>query len=70
MQKDKASVQEKEEVTKQEEETHRASPRGFHDTTMLCFPQWQRKATKDELFGKFLKVIRRLYANIPFLDAM
>ena len=42
----------------------------FHDTTTLPFPERLRKPVADEQFGKFVEVIRKLYVNIPLLDAM
>ena len=42
----------------------------FHDTTALPFPERIRKPVADGQFGKFVKVIRKLYVNIPLLDAM
>ena len=44
--------------------------REFHDTTVLPFPERLRKPVADEQFGKFVEVIRKLYVNIPLLDAM
>ena len=44
--------------------------REFHDTTALPFSEWLRKLVADEQFGKFVEVIRKLYVNIPLLDAM
>ena len=44
--------------------------REFHDTTALPFPERIRKLVADEQFGKFVEVIRKLYVNIPLLDAM
>ena len=42
----------------------------FHDTTFLPFPRRNRKAKMDEQFGKFVKVIQKLYINIPLLDVI
>ena len=44
--------------------------REFHDTTALPFTKRIRKPVADEQFGKFVEVIRKLYVNIPLLDAM
>ena len=44
--------------------------REFHDTTALPFLERLRKPVADEQFGKFVEVIRKLYVNIPLLDAM
>ena len=44
--------------------------REYHDTTALPFPERIRKPVADEQFGKFFKVIKKLYVNIPLLDAM
>ena len=42
----------------------------FHDTTAFPFPERIRKLVADERFGKFIEVIKKLYVNIPLLDAM
>ena len=42
----------------------------YHDTTALLFPKRIRKPVADEQFGKFVEVIKKLYVNIPLLDAM
>ena len=34
------------------------------------FPEQIRKPVADEQFGKFVEVIKKLYVNIPLLDAM
>ena len=44
--------------------------RDYHDTTALPFPEWIRKPVADEQFDKFVEVIKKLYVNIPLLDAM
>ena len=44
--------------------------RDYHDTTALPFPEWIRKLVTDEQFSKFVEVIKKLYVNIPLLDAM
>ena len=44
--------------------------RDYHDTTALPFPERIRKPVADEQFGKFVEVIKKLYVNIPLLDAM
>ena len=44
--------------------------RDYHDTTTLLFPERIRKPVADEQFGKFVEVIKKLYVNIPLLDAM
>ena len=44
--------------------------RDYHDTTALPFPERIRKPVADEQFGKFIEVIKKLYVNIPLLDAM
>jgi hypothetical protein len=48
-------------------------PRGsleYHDTTALPFSERRRTLVLDEQFGKFVEVIKKLYVNIPLLDAM
>ena len=42
----------------------------FPDTTALLFLEQLRKLVADEQFGMFIEVIRKLYVNIPLLDAM
>ena len=42
----------------------------YHDTTTLPFPERIRKPVADEQFSKFVEVIKKLYINIPLLDAM
>ena len=42
----------------------------YHDTTALPFLERIRKPVADEQFGKFVEVIKKLYVNIPLLDAM
>ena len=42
----------------------------YHDTTALPFSERIRKPVADEQFGKFVEVIKKLYVNIPLLDAM
>ena len=44
--------------------------RDYHDTTALLFPECIRKPVADEQLGKFVEVIKKLYVNIPLLDAM
>ena len=44
--------------------------RDYHDTTALPFPEQIRKPVADEQFCKFVEVIKKLYVNIPLLDAM
>ena len=42
----------------------------YHDTTALPFSERIRKPVADEQFSKFVEVIKKLYINIPLLDAM
>ncbi|WVZ79907.1 hypothetical protein U9M48_027431 [Paspalum notatum var. saurae] len=51
-------------------EAPKSAPHEFYDSTVLPFPQRQKKASVDDQFGKFVEVIKKLYANIPLLDAM
>jgi hypothetical protein len=44
--------------------------REYHDTTALPFSKWIRKPVADEQFGKFVMVIKKLYIDIPLLDAI
>ena len=49
------------------------SPRTSWDcqyTTALPFLERRRRPVADEQFGKFVEVIKKLYVNIPLLDAM
>jgi len=39
-------------------------------TSLLPFPQRMAKAKLDLQFGKFLKVLKKLYINIPFTEAL
>jgi len=48
----------------------RTLPHEFYDTTVLPFPQRNKKAAADEQYSKFVEVIKKLYVNIPLLDAM
>ena len=42
----------------------------FHDTNFLPFPRRNWRVQTDEQFDKFIEVIRKLYINIPLLDAI
>jgi hypothetical protein len=53
-------VQEEQDSTKQD----------FHDTNFIPYPRRVREPQVDDQFGKFIKVIQKLYVNIPLLDAM
>jgi hypothetical protein len=44
--------------------------RDYRDTTALPFSEQIRKPVAYEQFGKFVEVIKKLYVNIPLLDAM
>ena len=48
----------------------RTIPHEFCDTHVLPFPQRNRKATEDEQFKKFIEVIKKLYIDVPLVDAM
>jgi hypothetical protein len=50
------------------EEVPRAS-REYHDTTALPFLERRRRPMIDQQFSKFIEVIKKLYVNIPLLDA-
>ncbi|KAJ1279113.1 hypothetical protein BS78_04G130800, partial [Paspalum vaginatum] len=39
-------------------------------TRVLPFPPQNKKAATDEQYSKFIEVIKKLYVNIPLLDAM
>ncbi|KAJ9183688.1 hypothetical protein P3X46_007511 [Hevea brasiliensis] len=57
----------KKEVEKEEEEKY-VSPPPYKPP--LPYPQRFQKAKLDKQFGKFLKVLKKLYINIPFTDAI
>jgi len=43
----------------------------FQDTNYLLFPRQNRRPPQvDEQFGKFIEVLKKLYINIPLLDAI
>ena len=42
----------------------------IYQQTALPFSKRIRKPVADEQFGKFVEVIKKLYVNIPLLDAM
>ena len=44
--------------------------RDYHNTISLPFLERIRKPVADEQFGKFIEVIKKLYVNIPLLDAI
>ncbi|WVZ52356.1 hypothetical protein U9M48_003426 [Paspalum notatum var. saurae] len=56
--------------TIEEKATPKALPHEFYDTMVLPFPQRNKKAAADEQYSKFVEVIKKLYVNIPLLDAM
>ena len=64
----KVKAEEETPVVPQEKE--RTAPHEFYDTEVLPFPQCNRKATEDEQFKKFIKVIQKLYIHIPLVDVM
>ncbi|XP_057985368.1 uncharacterized protein LOC131170331 [Hevea brasiliensis] len=57
----------KKEVEKEEEEKYVFPP---PYKPPLPYPQRFQKAKLDKQFGKFLKVLKKLYINIPFTDAI
>ncbi|WVZ83371.1 hypothetical protein U9M48_030529 [Paspalum notatum var. saurae] len=63
---------EEEEVTSEPlvKEAPKSAPHEFYDTTVLPFPERQKKTSVDNQFGKFVEVIKKLYVNIPLLDVM
>jgi len=69
----RAAPEEKDEVDHEPppvKEAPKSAPHEFYDSTVLPFPQRQKKASVDDQFGKFVEVIKKLYVNIPLLDAM
>ena len=59
-----------EEEAKSPQQNKKMAPHEFFDTTLLPFPWRNRKPTVDEQFGNFVEVIKKLYVNIPLLEAM
>ncbi|XP_058010474.1 uncharacterized protein LOC131183820 [Hevea brasiliensis] len=57
----------KKEVEKEEEEKYMSPP---PYKPQLSYPQRFQKAKLDKQFGKFLEVLKKLYMNIPFTDAI
>ncbi|WVZ48697.1 hypothetical protein U9M48_000116 [Paspalum notatum var. saurae] len=55
---------------KEEKPASKHLPHEFYDTTVLPFPPRNKKAAADEQYSKFVEVIKKLYVNIPLLDAM
>ncbi|WVZ48719.1 hypothetical protein U9M48_000138 [Paspalum notatum var. saurae] len=55
---------------KEEKPASKHLPHEFYDTTVLLFPLRNKKAAADEQYSKFVEVIKKLYVNIPLLDAM
>ncbi len=45
-------------------------PQEYCDTTLLPFPQHQRKPSVDEQSARFMDVTQKIHINIPFVDAM
>jgi len=69
----RAAPEEEDEVDREPprvKEAPKSAPHEFYDSTMLPFPQRQKKASVYDQFGKFVEVIKKLYVNIPLLDAM
>jgi hypothetical protein len=48
----------------------KASPKDVSDMHLLPFPHQTKKPVEDEKFSCFVDVIRKMYVNIPMLDAM
>ncbi|WVZ48683.1 hypothetical protein U9M48_000102 [Paspalum notatum var. saurae] len=51
-------------------EAPKSAPHEFYDTTVIPFPQRQKKASVDDQFGKFVEIIKQLYVNVPLIDGM
>ncbi|WVZ75926.1 hypothetical protein U9M48_023943 [Paspalum notatum var. saurae] len=69
----RAAPEEEDEVAREPppvKEAPKSAPHEFYDSTVLPFPQRQKKASVDDQFGKFVEVIKKLYVNIPLLYAM
>ena len=49
-------------------DTNVTSPKPYNPP--LPFPQRMAKAKLDLQFGKFLEVLKKLYINIPFIEAL
>jgi hypothetical protein len=55
---------------KEEENLRKASSKDISDTHLLSFPRQAKKPVEDEKFSHFVEVVRRMYVDIPMLDAM
>jgi hypothetical protein len=55
---------------KEEENLGKALPKDISDTHLLPFPCQAKKPVEYEKFSRFMELIRRIYVNIPMLDAM
>ncbi|XP_057994968.1 uncharacterized protein LOC131175272 [Hevea brasiliensis] len=65
------AIEEKEEDKKEQEEEIKKKkklPEPYQPP--LPFPQRFQKVKLDKLFGKFLEVLKKLYINIPFTEAL
>jgi hypothetical protein len=52
------------------EKEGKASPKDVSDTHLLPFLHQMKKPVEDEMFSRFVNVIRKMFANILMLDAM
>ncbi|KAJ9189585.1 hypothetical protein P3X46_000859 [Hevea brasiliensis] len=59
---------EKKESARKEKEEKYIPPEPYKP--QLPFPQRFQKAKLDKQFGKFLEVLKKLYINVPFIDAL
>jgi hypothetical protein len=48
----------------------KTTPQEYCNTTLLPFPQRQRKSSMDEQFSLFIDVIQKIHINILLMDAM
>ncbi|KAG8637949.1 hypothetical protein MANES_15G176096v8, partial [Manihot esculenta] len=64
---EKQGIKRKQEVEKEEEERY-IPPKPYKSP--LPFPQRFQKAKLDKQFDKCLEVLKKLYVNIPFIDAL
>jgi hypothetical protein len=58
------------EVEPSPEKEGKASPKDVCDTYLFPIPDQMKKSVEDEMFSRFVDVIRKMYVNIPMLDTM
>ena len=68
--KEKSQPSPPQEDSDKEEEVTTQTPQEFVDTSLLPFPNRNRKSSVDEQFARFIEVIQKIHINVPLLDAM